>query len=223
MFTSRLARFVRDKALLAGLPLAFAGFALTFRGPRKDFWQRMTRTALSLGALAFVAQPRLREIKPTPKDVAAGLASAGALYLIFQAGDRLARAILPGGAADIASIYELRTLRPKAEIAARLALVVGPAEELFWRGLVQERLTRKYGSVRGMLLATGAYGGAHLVAGNLTLIGAATVAGGFWSAMAANGMSMSGLIVSHIAWDVWIFLVAPTATAGSLAVLPIER
>jgi hypothetical protein len=55
-----------------------------------------------------------------------------------------------------------------------------------------------------------AYGSAHLVTGNLTLIGAASVAGAFWGALHARGVPMGALIVSHMAWDVWIFLIAPT-------------
>ena len=58
--------------------------------------------------------------------------------------------------------------------------------------------------------ATIAYGGAHLVTGNPALIGAATVAGLYWSTLTLFGVPMAALIVSHIAWDIWIFLVAPT-------------
>jgi hypothetical protein len=36
------------------------------------------------------------------------------------------------------------------------------------------------------------------------------VAGAYWGLLAAAGMPMGALIVSHVAWDVWIFLVAPT-------------
>ena len=50
-----------------------------------------------------------------------------------------------------------------------------------------------------------------MATGNPTLIGAAGVAGAYWSALAAAGVSMPALIVSHIVWDIWIFLIAPTA------------
>ena len=40
--------------LPVGLIAAQAAFAATFRGPRDRFWQRMTLTGLSLGALALV-------------------------------------------------------------------------------------------------------------------------------------------------------------------------
>jgi membrane protease YdiL (CAAX protease family) len=117
---------------------------------------------------------------------------------------------MPKGGEQIAAIYGLRELRPSGELAARLALIIGPAEELFWRGLVQRLAVKLHGRWEGAALTAAAYGGAHAVTGNLTLVGAAGVAGAYWSALAAAGVPMAALIVSHIAWDLWIFLVAPT-------------
>jgi len=89
-------------------------------------------------------------------------------------------------------------------------LVIAPAEELFWRGLVNRYLAQRIGDVPGNALGAGLYGAIHLVSGNLTLIGAATVAGGFWSLQHLASNRMAPLIISHVAWDVWIFLVRPT-------------
>jgi len=204
-----------DAELAAGLGGAYAAFALTFRAPRDRFWRRMTATGLVLGAVALTADPDLRRPRPRLRDAGLGLLSAVALYGVFQVGDRLARRIMPAGGKDIDEVYSLRTLGSVPELVARLALVIGPAEELFWRGFVQRRLTRRFGRWRGAALAAAAYGGAHVASGNATLTGAATVAGGLWSALAAAGLSMPALIASHIAWDVWIFLIAPTTGAGS--------
>ena len=44
-------------------------------------------------------------------------------------------------------------------------------------------------------------------------VGAATVAGIYWSIWAAAGTPMAALITSHVLWDIWIFLVAPTRPA----------
>lgn len=200
----------RDRVLPAALGTAYAAFAFTFRGPRARFWQRMTATGLSLGALSLVAEPELGRLRPRKGDVALGLGSAAALYGAFRVGDRLARRIMPTGGEDIAEVYALRSLRPVPELAARLALVIGPAEELFWRGLIQRRLARRFGTWGGAALAAAAYGGAHATTRNPTLVGAAAVAGAFWSALAALGAPMPALIVSHVAWDAWIFLVRPT-------------
>ena len=197
-------------ALEGGLIAAQTAFAATFRGPRDRFWQRMTWTGLGLGSLALVASPAARSVRIRPRDVAIGLASAATLYLTFGLGDRFARRFVPGGDAQIRDIYTLRTLRPRPEIAARLATIVGPAEELFWRGLVQEALMARYGRWPGAALAAGAYGGVHIVTGNFTLFGAAGVAGAHWCALYAAGVPLGALVVSHVTWDVWIFLVQPT-------------
>jgi uncharacterized protein len=200
-------------ALVVGLIAAQAGFAATFRGPRHRFWQRMTATGLGLGALALGASRAARRTRVGRADVAMGVASAAALYGTFQIGDRFARRFVPGGDAQIRDIYELRTLRPRGEIAARLATIIGPAEELFWRGLVQEDLMDRFGRWRGSALAAMAYGGVHIVTGNFTLFGAAGIAGAHWSLLRAAGMPLGALVVSHVTWDIWIFLVQPTNPA----------
>ena len=196
-----------------GLLIAYPAFALTFRGPRDRFWDRMTTTGAILGTLAIAGDGSLQRPRLRPRDVALGLGIAAGLYGIFQVGDRMARQVLPSGDKNIGDIYELRELRPKDEIALRLGAVVGPAEELFWRGLLQRSIARRWGGLPAAVSASAAYGGAHLVTGNPALIGAATVAGLYWSTLAAFGVPMAALIVSHVAWDIWIFLVAPTRGA----------
>jgi len=161
----------------------------------------MTATGLTLGALALAGGEGQR-LRPRPRDIPLGLLIAAGLYEIFQVGDRKAREIVPHGEAQIREIYALREIRPQGEIALRLATVIGPAEELFWRGWLQRRI--------GWLPAAAAYGGAHLASGNTTLIGAAATAGMYWGALAALGAPMTALIVSHVVWDIWIFLVRPT-------------
>lgn len=197
-----------------GLLIAYPAFALTFRGPRERFWDRMTTTGAILGTIAIAGDRSLQRPQLRARDVALGLGIAAGLYGIFQVGDRMARRILPSGDENISDIYELRELRPKDEIALRLAAVVGPAEELFWRGLLQRSIARRWGSLPAAAAATFAYGGAHLVTGNPALIGAATVAGLYWSTLALLGVPMAALVVSHVTWDIWIFLVAPTREVG---------
>lgn len=195
----------------ASTAFAYLAFAATFRGPRQRFWQRMTRTAVVLGATSLLSSRQLRrQSGGRPRDLALGAAIAGGLYWVFAVGDRAARALMPSGDQDIGNIYELSRLRPRPELALRLALIIAPAEELFWRGLLQQALITRYGRTRGAALAAALYGGAHICTGNLTLVGAATIAGGGWSGLAAGGVPMPALITSHAIWDVWIFLLRPT-------------
>src|SRR5439155_22408883 len=91
--------------LVAGLAAAYGSFALTFRGPSQQFWQRMTATGIALGGLALASEPELRRTGIRRRDVALGVGAAVGLYGIFQAGDRLARRVMPKGAEEIGSIY----------------------------------------------------------------------------------------------------------------------
>lgn len=161
----------------------------------------MTATGLTLGALAL-AGGEAERLRPRLRDLPLGLAIAAGLYAIFRIGDRVAREVMPRGEDEIAEVYAYRDIKPKEEIAVRLATVIGPAEELFWRGWLRRRI--------GWLGSGAAYAGAHAVTGNATLIGAAGVAGLYWGALAALGTPMGALMVSHAAWDIWIFIVAPT-------------
>jgi membrane protease YdiL (CAAX protease family) len=197
------------------LGLAWGLFALTFRGPKRRFWDRMTATGITLGSLALDAQPELRRTRINWRDALWGAASAGVLYLIFQLGDRVVRRVVPRGGSQIGEIYSLRHLRPRGELMARLAFIIAPAEELFWHGYVQDALSKRWGRLRGFIASALAYGGVHLVSGNLPLIGAAVTAGAFWGGLRALGFSLGGLIVSHVVWDNLIFLIAPTSQAGS--------
>jgi membrane protease YdiL (CAAX protease family) len=204
-------------ALAVGLAAASVAFTATFRGPGDRFWERMTWTGLGLGGLAVLASGPARGARIRWWHVPLGLASAAILYVTFQVGDRFARRYVPTGDAEIREIYALRTLRPREEIAGRLATIIGPAEELFWRGLIQSALMRRFGRWRGAALAAGAYGGVHVTSGNFTLMGAAGVAGAHWCALYAAGVPLGALIVSHVAWDIWIFLVQPTGEIEVLA------
>lgn len=161
----------------------------------------MTTTGLTLGALALASGEGER-VKPRWRDIPLGFLIAAGLYLIFQVGDRQARKVMPRGGEQIKEIYDLKHMRPQQEIALRLGTIIGPAEELFWRGWLRRRA--------GWLPAAALYGAVHLASGNMTLIGAASVAGLYWSALAAMGAPMGALIVSHSIWDIWILLVQPT-------------
>ena len=200
-----------------GLAVAAGAFTATFRGPRDRFWSRMTATGTVLGSLARVGNPSLRRTRIGPREVTLGLASAAALYGTFKLGDRFARRFVPGGGDQIGQIYSLRDLAPRSETAARLVAVIGPAEELFWRGLVQEALMRRYGRWTGAAMAAVAYSAVHVTSGNFTLMGAAGVAGAHWCVLYAAGVPIGALIVSHCAWDVWIFLVQPTGEITKVA------
>jgi membrane protease YdiL (CAAX protease family) len=202
---------ISGRHVLVGMSAALGLWTYAFRG-KSGFWAKMATGIGALGGYALHANPDLRKTRVRRGDVARGLASAGLLYGVFQVGDRFARRVMPNGGAEIDDIYSKRALAPSPLIAASLVLLIAPGEELFWRGLVNRYLAQQLGPVAGNAAGATIYGAVHLVSGNLTLTGAAGVAGAFWSLEHLAQGRMAPLIVSHVAWDVWIFLVRPTAT-----------
>ena len=108
-------------------------------------------------------------------------------------------------------------------IAMLLAGIIAPCEELFWRGLVFDSLAKRYGRFRGGALASVFYGAVHLGSRNLTLTGAAGIGGAFWGLQYAVQRRLPALIVSHIVFDVWTFLIAPTSGGQSPPDPPASR
>lgn len=198
-----------DRALPFFIALGAAAFGYAFRGARFSFWTRMAAGVGGLGLLGLY-KDRSGLSKPRPMDLAAGAASAGLLYCVFQVGDRLARRLMPRGADNIASIYDLRRQAPKPVIAGLLGFIIAPGEELFWRGLIQKRLARRRPVGVAVPLGAALYAGVHVPTLNPTLVGAAGVAGLFWGAQYSIQRRLAPVIISHIIWDIWIFLIAPT-------------
>ena len=200
---------IRGRDFAIGLTAAAALWTVAF-SRKQRFWETMAVGVGSLGAFALYANPELRKTTVKPRDLAVGLGTAVGLYGVFQVGDRVARKVIPSGAADIEDIYLRRTLADRRLIAPALALLIAPGEELFWRGLVNGYLAQELGPVKGNAVGAVIYGGVHLVTRNFTLFGAAGIAGAFWSLQWLFEGRMASQIVSHVAWDVWIFLVQPT-------------
>ena len=88
------------------------------------------------------------------------VALAAALWGVFWIGDKVSQWLFPSFArVQVNNVYSLRDgWRPEA-IAALLFCLIGPAEEIFWRGYVQRTLTEwlvgKESTLRDRLSARG--------------------------------------------------------------------
>ncbi len=208
------------RAALVGIAAAALLWAVMFSpltAGRVNFWALMFPAAALLGAYALLGTPgrRLRAIyrwrRPWP---VVGIVAAAALYGVFVLGDLLTGALFPAAERQIARIYDIRGALPAWAIALGLALLVGPAEEVFWRGFVQDRLQGRFGPLRGMLLGVAAYTGVHLWSLNPMLILAAGVCGLFWGWMFVRFRNVWPGIISHALWDVTIFILAPVGASA---------
>ncbi len=209
----RDARLVGAAGAVAAV-LFIALFRLKRLGPL-DFWAWLSLNIVVVVGLSFVLDRgyarRLREDlrSDLARKAALGIASAAVLYGVFAVGRIVALRIFPFAAAGIGSVYALKAGTPVLRVILLIGLVIGPGEELFWRGFFQERTGATTSPVLGFALTALLYTAVHLAGGNLMLVLAAAVCGIFWGWLYRRFRSPILNIVSHTLWDLTVFVVFP--------------
>lgn len=202
-----------DRAVVACLLGAMVGWFFMFSPWTRDtvpFWAVMPCAAVSLAAVAgIVTQGWPGRWGLTWPNVGLGAVSALALWGVFWVGNAVSRLILPFAGRQVSTIYALRDGNSTVVLGVLLACVIGPTEELFWRGFLQHRLMSTRGPWTGLALTTATYTLVHLWSGNVMLTGAAGVAGTLWGLLYCWRGSLVACIVSHSLWDVTVFLLLP--------------
>jgi membrane protease YdiL (CAAX protease family) len=183
-----------------------------------DFWYWMSSNLLILITLTFIVDKRnVTEIR---KDLSVmpyrkalmGILFAVTLFIIFYLGNFLIRQLVDGAAEGIQNVYSFKQQASPLRIGILMLLIIGPGEELFWRGYLQRRLGTRFGKASGFLLATMLYTAVHIATGNIVLVLAALVCGLFWGWLYMKYNSMIINVISHTVWDVGVFLLLPFAS-----------
>ncbi len=144
-----------------------------------------------------------------PSYILVGIISAAILYAVFFAGDRISALLFNFAQNQVTGIYGNKSLLNPATIGLLLFFIIGPAEEIFWRGFVQDTLARKFGENKGWIIASLIYGGVHIFAMNFMLFMAALICGLFWGYIFKKYKSLWPGIISHALWDLTIFILLP--------------
>lgn len=194
-----------------GLALAAALWAVVFALKPLNFWAEISVATAMMAAYAVrSAKEELRGLFSYRAGmIMTGVAGGLLLYVIFVVGGWASKMFLPFAAEEISNIYKLGGSAPKWLLTVLLAAVIAPCEEIFWRGLIQSTFSYRFGDVRGWLLMAVAYALVHIWAWNLTLVGAAFVCGLFWGFMVYRLKSLIPSIISHVLWDLAIFVFYP--------------
>lgn len=172
----------------------------------------MTAAALILMVVALWHQgPPVRLHQVNGRAILIGLSAAVILYTVFWAGNIVSRWLFSFAGTQIAAVYDNKAQASPYLIALLLALFIGPGEEIFWRGFIQDRLAARWGDWAGFLAATVAYALVHVWSGNLILMLAALIGGLFWGWLYKQTGSLVPGIVSHAVWDLAIFILFPLA------------
>lgn len=203
-------------AILAAALLWFYMFSPWTAG-RPNFWLVMCCSAVILTTLAVSftskAERKIKIERPLLQ-IAAGVAIAFALWGIFWIGDKASQWLFAFARPEVDAVYSMKTGLPVWLIGLLLLVLIGPAEEFFWRGYVQKTFSKLFAGKRAAdsaFLATAAiYALVHIWSFNFMLVMAALVAGLVWGLIyRICPKALPALIISHALWDLLVFVLLP--------------
>ncbi|HNW59517.1 MAG TPA: type II CAAX endopeptidase family protein [bacterium] len=208
---------MKKAAFYLAIALAFVLWYVMFVLRPFNFWLMMAfSTSLLSLIVLWIGKPFATEGEWRWSNIAIGVASALVLYGLFWIGNQmliLGEQLLPqfisGRPANLAAIYGNRGSLAPHWIALLLFFPIGFGEEFFWRGLVQNRFGARLGRWRGFMLTTFLYTAVHFATGNYVLLLAAVTCGLFWGALYAWRGALLPVLISHMLWDPFIFVLFP--------------
>lgn len=190
--------------------LAFILWTIIFVVRPYNFWLMMACATTLLSAITIIfGRPLLDRSEINLKNILLGAGSAILLYFIFWIGKSLLPYFIPQSAENLNSIYANRGELSEGLIAILLFFPIGFGEELFWRGFIQRQLSGKYGPLIAFTVTLIVYTAIHLPTKNPVLILAALTCGAFWGLLYWLTGSIVPVLVSHMLWDPFIFVIRP--------------
>lgn len=213
IYQSKPVRLPSSVGVLFTLFLAAFFWWVIFGKEAVNFWLGMSVATSTLAALSLILGGRdfRRSLLKFPGSTTfwMGLASAVALYVVFEVGYFCSRLLFSTAAQEVGNIYTIRSQGHPFLISAILFFLTSPCEEIFWRGFVQRWATGRFGLLAGWLLASLLYAAVHIASGNWMLVMAALVAGAFWGLLYLLSQNLWICILSHAFWTVLIFILLP--------------
>ena len=207
-------RSVSMKKLVAGIVLATVLWTIMFSpwtAPYVNFWVMMTCSAVSLTLFTFWVRPGWwTEISFGVKDVFLGVVLAAALWGVFWLGEFFSTMLFDFARPQVDSIYGMKEGENPLVLSLLMLFIIGPAEEIFWRGCIQNSFSARWTPTVGFVVTTLVYSLVHISKFNFMLIMAALVCGFVWGlAYRLWPKQLFALIVSHAVWDALVFVVWP--------------
>lgn len=202
------------KKPVVGMCLAAVLWTLMFSpwtSPHLNFWITMTFSGLVLTTYSTWAGSRWwKDIRIDAVNVTLGVVLAAAMWGIFWLGEYFSTMIFGFARPQVDMIYGMKEGENPWLLTALMLLIIGPAEEIFWRGYIQKTLSRKWNPNMGFIVTTLVYSLVHLPKMNFMLIMAAAVAGFVWGlAYRLFPEKFGAILLSHALWDCAIFIWFP--------------
>lgn len=202
------------KRLLFTILLAFVMWTVMFSpwtAPHVNFWWMMTASAVMLSLLATMFSPGWwRCVRISLREMLLGVAIAAVLWCVFWIGDKISQLLFDFARPQVDTIYGMKDGESPWLLTMLMLFLIGPAEEIYWRGYVQKQLSAKWNPNMGFAVTTLVYAFVHAGSLNFMLTMAALVAGAVWGLLYRFFPErFTAIIISHAVWDVAVFIWFP--------------
>lgn len=176
-----------------------------------NFWWMMTASACVLSLCATIFAPGWwKHVRLTPSNIFWGVVIAVALWGVFWVGDKLSQLMFDFARPQVDTIYGMKEGESPWLLTVLMLFLIGPAEEIFWRGYVQHNLSLRWNPNLGFVVTTLVYALVHAGSMNFMLTMAAMVAGAAWGFLyRLFPERFAAIIISHALWDVAVFIWFP--------------
>lgn len=179
--------------------------------PHVNFWWTMTGSACTLSICATLFMPGWwKRVHIKLPDILLGIGIAVALWVVFWIGDKLSQIMFNFARPQVDLIYGMKEGESPWLLTALMLFLIGPAEEIFWRGYIQQKFSERWSPNIGFIVTTAIYALVHAGSFNFMLTMAALVAGAAWGLIYRIWPERFGaIIISHALWDVAVFIWFP--------------
>ena len=198
--------WMADRRLILGILIAHLLLFFTFED-KAVFWYIFTASMLVLISYTIIHE-NIEDEAPTLTYLTIGIASGLGLFGLFWIGSGLIDLLNLPFYSQISRLYN----RFSPELFWHylvLVLIIAPGEEFFWRGFIQKRINKYFDTKITIALSVLLYATVHLYSGEFILVLAAVIAGLAWSILYAWKRSLPLVIVSHIVFDLLLFVFIP--------------
>lgn len=202
------------KKIMILILLAFLLWTVMFSpwtAPFVPFWWMMTFSAFTLTVLSSIVSPGWWKcVRWSVSNLLFGIVIAVVLWCVFWVGDKASTWLFDFARPQVNLIYGMKEGESPWLLSCLLLFLIGPAEEIFWRGYVQETFSKKFSPNTGFILATACYTLVHIASFNFMLIMASMVCGLAWGLLyRLFPQRFSAIILSHALWDAVVFVWFP--------------
>ena len=205
---------MKDWKPIVGICIATVLWTVMFSpwtAPHINFWIMMTCSGATLTLYSTWTSPGWwKDVRIGLSDILLGAGLAAVMWGVFWLGEFFSTLLFDFARPQVDTIYGMKEGENPLVLTLLMLFIIGPAEEIFWRGYIQKGLSKRWNPNWGFVVTTLVYSLVHLAKFNFMLIMAAAVAGLIWGlAYRFFPERLGAIIISHALWDCAVFIWFP--------------